>query len=248
MAASNADYSNKASKGRSAPKIQNSFVLTARRGAAMLANLEKARAAPRTESIVTKKRCAANLFNLQKADAVCRSTADKTSRSKPECPLDSDSLSSRLYDQSRIGTPRQEVPARKAREGVAQSPGAHPESAVADPESPQLEHGSANLSNLQKAKRRLAEHRGQGLPIKAGMSFRFRLIELATTRSVKDWDPETRSSGSGGGEGVAQSPGGYPKSAVTDPESPQLEHSPAASWQSFVSPDVPLLGSSRTAA
>jgi hypothetical protein len=60
-------------------------------------------------------------------------------RTKSECPLDSESLSSRLHDQSRIW--------------------------IAD-------------------RRRLGGERAN----KAAMSFRFRVIELATARSIKDLD------------------------------------------------------------
>jgi hypothetical protein len=129
---------------RSASKIQNSFVLTPRRGAAMLADLEKARAARKDRLSRSAKKCRApNLANLQKTNAVCGSRTDKASRSKPETPLDSKLLSLRLHDLSRIGTPEQEAPCREAGEGVAQSPGAHAKSAVAEAESPQQEHGSA---------------------------------------------------------------------------------------------------------
>jgi len=121
---------------RSASKIQNSFVLTARPGAAMLANLEKARAAPKD----------------------------------------------RVY---------------RHQEALRRQP-------------------------IQSAEglRRLAEHSGQDLPIKAGMSFRFRLIGLATTRSVKGWDGGATSSGSGGGEGVAQSLGAQSKIRSSRPRIP----------------------------
>jgi hypothetical protein len=99
---------------RSVSKIQNSFVLTARRGAAMLANPEKARAAPKDR--VYRHQEALRCQPVQSAEGrrVWRSTADKASRSKPECPLDSDSLSSRLHDQSRIGTAGQEAPGLEA--------------------------------------------------------------------------------------------------------------------------------------
>jgi hypothetical protein len=74
-------------------KIQNGYVLTPRRRAAMLANPEKARVAPRDRVYRTTKRCrAANLANPQKANAVRRSTADSTEKasgSKPESSLES---------------------------------------------------------------------------------------------------------------------------------------------------------------
>ena len=60
-------------------KIRNAFVLTTRRGAAMLADLEKARAASRARVYRSmKKRRTANLANLQKANPVRRSTAGST--------------------------------------------------------------------------------------------------------------------------------------------------------------------------
>src|SRR5271167_1441761 len=71
---SNADYSKKRSKRRSASKIQNGkrpYVKTPARVAAARANLEKARAAPKEKVYRrTEKRLAANRANLEKARQV----------------------------------------------------------------------------------------------------------------------------------------------------------------------------------
>jgi hypothetical protein len=71
--------------------IQNGYVLTPRSRAAMLADPEKARVAPRDRVYRSTKRCrAANL--AEKANAVRRSPADsaeKASVSKPESYLES---------------------------------------------------------------------------------------------------------------------------------------------------------------